>query len=273
MTENTTKQDMLPKTPTLFLAHGSPMLALDECGDYGRALRRFAASLPPLRAIVIVSAHWEAPAPIRVTAAERPDLIYDFGGFPPALRAIRYPSPGEPGLAAEIGSLFEAAGIAATLDPRRGLDHGVWVPLRLGFPRAEVPIVEVSLPRPRTPEDLLRMGRALRPLRDRGVLLVGSGGLVHNLRHARLDSERAAVDRWARAFDDWARDRIDRRDEEALLAYRELAPDADLAVPTPEHLDPLFFVLGAADARERAITVFEGFQYGNLSLRSFAFSS
>jgi 4,5-DOPA dioxygenase extradiol len=249
------------------------MLALDACGEYGRALRRFAASLPPLRAIVIVSAHWEAPAPIRITAAERPGQIYDFGGFPPALYEVRYPARGAPDVAAEIGSLLEAAGMPAALEPRRGLDHGVWVPLRLGFPRADVPVVEVSMPRPRTPEDLLRVGRSLRPLRDRGVLLVGSGGLVHNLRYARLGDERAPVDPWARAFDEWARDRIERRDEKELVAYRKLAPEADLAVPTPEHLDPLFVVLGAAGEGDRAHTVFEGFQHGNLSLRSVAFGS
>jgi 4,5-DOPA dioxygenase extradiol len=254
----------------IFMAHGSPMLALDEGGAHALALRRFAASVPLPRAIVVVSAHGEAPGPIRVGAAERPDTIHDFHGFPPALYRVRYPAPGAPALAREIVGRLEAAGLEAALDPEAGFDHGVWVPLRLAFPRAEVPVVSVSLPARRAPGDVLRMGRALATLRDEGALLVGSGVIVHNLRRARLDRVDAPVDAWARAFDDWVAARAAALDAEALLAYRERAPDAALAVPTPEHFDPLFFVLGAAQDGDRVDTVAEGFEYGNLSMRSLA---
>jgi 4,5-DOPA dioxygenase extradiol len=246
------------------------MLALEEGGEHARALRRFASSLPLPRAIVVVSAHFEEPGPIRVTSGERPETIHDFGGFPPALYRLSYPAPGAPALARAIVARLEAADLPATADPARGFDHGVWVPLRLAFPRAEVPVIAVSLPEPRTPGEVLRMGRALAPLRDEGALLVGSGVIVHNLRRARLDRRDGPVDGWAREFDGWIAGRVAARDVEALLGYRDRAPHAALAVPTPEHFDPLFFVLGTARDGDRLETVAEGFEYGNLSMRSFA---
>jgi 4,5-DOPA dioxygenase extradiol len=142
--------------------------------------------------------------------------------------------------------------------------------LRLAFPAAEVPVVQVSLPQPRTIPGLLRMGRALAPLRERGVLLLGSGGVVHNLRRVRFEDKRAPVDPWARAFDAWVAAQLQERDLEALAAYRSQAPHADLAVPTTEHFDPIFFTLGAALPGDRVLWLHEGFHNGNLSMRSFA---
>jgi 4,5-DOPA dioxygenase extradiol len=256
--------------PAVFIAHGSPMLALEREGAYARALRRFAGALPRPRAIVVVSAHWEAPRPVRATAAGRPPLIYDFRGFPRELYEVRYPAPGDPALAAEVVSLLGAAAIEARPEPRRGWDHGVWSPLSLAFPEADVPVVEVSLPEPRTEADVLALGRALAPLREREVLLVGSGVIVHNLGLARLDDRDAPVDAWARDFDAWVAARVEALDVAALAAYRERAPHADLAVPTPEHFDPLLFVVGAARAGERVETIADGFEHANLSMRSFA---
>jgi|SRR5687768_3812276 len=257
--------------PSVFVAHGSPMLGI-AAGEFGETLRRFAARHPRPAAIVIVSAHWEAPAPIRVNAAPRPDLIYDFGGFPPALYELTYPAPGSPEFADEALALLAQAGVAALREERRGWDHGVWIPLRLLYPKADVPVVEVSLPLPREPETVLRMGAALAPLRRRGALILGSGGIVHNLRLARLDRENGPVDQWARDFDEWVRDRIERRDLRELARYRTRAPHADFAVPESEHFDPLLFAVGASHPGDDLEEIASGFQYANLSLASYAFA-
>ena len=260
----------MARAPALFVAHGSPTFGL-EAGEFGETLRRFAERIPRPDAIVVASAHWEAPWPIRVTAAAAPPLIYDFGGFPRALYELRYPAPGSPALAAEVVRLLSEKSLPAAPDPRRGWDHGVWIPLRLLYPEADVPVVEVSLPIPRDPATVLRMGAALAPLRERNVLLLGSGGIVHNLGRARLDRPDGPVDDWARQFDTWVRQGVDRREKEEIARYQERAPHASLAVPESEHFDPLLFALGAADDADVTEEVASGFQYSNLSLTSLAF--
>lgn len=259
-----------PVAPSVFVAHGSPMFGI-TAGEYGETLRRFATRFPRPAAIVVASAHWEAPGPARVNAVKKPDLIYDFGGFPPALYELTYPAPGSPWIAEEALTLLADAGISAAREDRRGWDHGVWIPLRLLYPEADVPVVEVSLPLPREPDTVLRVGAALAPLRRQNVLLLGSGGIVHNLRLARLDRETGPVDDWARSFDAWVRERIEARDFTALARYRELAPDAELAVPETEHFDPLLFAAGATQEDDRIEEIATGFQYANLSLSSYAF--
>lgn len=258
------------RAPALFVAHASPMLALERDG-HAEALRRFGKRLPDPSAIAVVSAHWEVPGPIRVTAAPRPSLIYDFGGFPRPLYEMTYPAPGSPELANEVVAMLGQMRLPAVAELRRGWDHGLWIPLRLMFPDASVPVVEISLPLPRDSEVVARVGRALSPLRDRGVLLVGSGGIVHNLRLARLDRKDSPVDEWGRRFDDWVRERVERRDVAGLAAYRGRAPGAEMAVAESEHFDPLFFALGAARPDDRLEEVNRGFEYGNLSLSSYAF--
>jgi 4,5-DOPA dioxygenase extradiol len=222
---------------------------------------------------VVVSAHAEARGPVRVNAGARPALIYDFYGFPPALYALRYPAPGAPDLAREVAGAFANAGLDPVVDAQRGWDHGVWVPLRLLYPAADVPVVGVSLPVPRTPDVLLAMGRALAPLRERGVLLFGSGGLVHNLHRLRPDDPVGPPEPWAAEFSAWVEERLAAMDASLLAEYEGRAPHADLAVPTSEHFDPVFFVLGAHDRRDRLESVYEGFRYGTLSLRSFALAA
>ncbi|MCM3876674.1 MAG: dioxygenase [Thermoanaerobaculia bacterium] len=257
------------KVPALFVSHGAPDLALRETA-WGAALREFAAGTPRPTAAVVVSAHWEAWGPVLVTSTKSPETIHDFAGFPAPLYEIEYPAPGEPALAARIVGLLRDAGIAAETDPRRGLDHGAWVPLRLLAPEADVPIVAVSLPQPRTPASVLAAGRALAPLRDEGILLFGSGGMVHNLRLLEWEERDAPPPGWAAEFEAWVRGRLGAGDTEALLGYREKAPHAPRAHPTTEHFDPIFFALGAADG-DRARSVFEGFEMGSLSLGSVAF--
>lgn len=257
------------RMPVVYISHGSPMVGI-ETNPYTAALRRMGESLPTPKAIVIVSAHWEAPAPIRVTGSEAPQLIYDFYGFPKELHALLYPCPGKPELAAEIVTLLSEAGLKAQLDPKRGLDHGAWIPMKLAYPAADIPILEVTLSVPRRPEEILKIGKALAPLRGKGVLLVGSGGIVHNLGRLRWDDQDAPIDPWAKEFDGWVRERLDKGDVAGLLRYRDDGPNANLAVPTTEHFDPLFFALGASSQSDRPLDIYEGFHYGNLSMRTFA---
>ncbi len=259
------------RQPAAFFAHGSPMVAIEE-DEFTRSLRGFGASLQHPRAIVAVSAHWEAPGPIRVTSSERPPQIYDFSGFPEELYAVRYDPPGDRELSLEVKTLLSEAGLPAAQNAERGLDHGAWVPLRHAFPAATVPVLEVSLPTTRTPEQGVAIGKALAPLRERGVLLVGSGGIVHNLRRVRFDDKRAPAEAWAKDFDLWVRDRLEALDVDGLSGYASRAPNAALAVPTSEHFDPVFFVLGAALPGDRVRPLFEGFHHGTLSMRSFSLS-
>lgn len=253
--------------PSVFLAHGSPMLALD--GEaWGEAVKALGRRLPPLRAILVCSAHWEAGGPFRLSSAAAPGVMHDFGGFPEALYALDYPAPGAPAVADEAAGLLREAGLEAVLDPQRPLDHGAWVPLRYLRPGADIPVVQLSLPRPRTPQQLLAAGRALAPLRSRGVLILGSGGIVHNL--GRLDRQGADGPRpWALAFQGWIRDRLDAGDQAALMDWPQ-APGARESVPTSEHLDPLFLALGAAGGAPE--TLHDGWQLGSLSLASYVFA-
>jgi 4,5-DOPA dioxygenase extradiol len=270
--ETTHGQETRPTLPAWFLAHGSPMLAIQDTA-FTRTLTTLGAGMSALSAIVVISAHWQTPGGVQVTSGPRPGTIHDFGGFDRSLYAISYPAPGAPGLADEIAHAVVAAGFEAQPDPARGLDHGVWVPLRWAFPEASVPVVQLSLPFPARPTELFRLGRALAPLRQRGVLLVGSGGIVHNLNTVKLDEDDAPTPAWAKAFDAWVRDRLAALDLEALADYTGRAPQAALAVPTSEHLEPLFVVLGTAGAHDRVVTLFEGFQHGSLSLRSVALTA
>lgn len=254
--------------PVLFVSHGAPTAALER-NAYSEALAAFGRANSP-DAIVMVSAHWQDTGSVRVTAWRQAPLIYDFSGFPEELYEIRYPAPGNPQLAGEIRELLDTAGIPAVLDDTRGLDHGAWVPLRLAWPDARIPVAAVSLPYPTTPQQIFAIGRALAPLRSRGVLLAGSGGIVHNLRRVRLGGD-PPPENWAVAFDQWVQEQLDARDFDALLDYRARAPQAQLAHPTPEHFEPLFFTTGAAVEKDRLMILHQGIRYGNLSMRSVAF--
>lgn len=254
--------------PAAFISHGAPTVALEE-SDYTRALASFGASVAPrLRGIAVISAHWETPGHPRVTASARPGVLHDFSGFPPPLYQLDYPALGHPALAAEIVSRLNRVDIHATLDPDRPLDHGAWVPLRHAFPEARIPVVQLSLPSRRDPAILLKMGAALAPLRAFGILLLGSGGLVHNLWRIRLHVNETEPDDWAVAFERWVMERLQAADLHSLMDYAR-APGASLAVPTSEHFDPLFVVLGAALDGDRVEPTQAGIRHGNLSMRSF----
>lgn len=255
--------------PVLFVSHGSPDVALED-SPYTRALTSFGREAGA-RAVVVVSAHWEAPAPVRVSSSQRNEVVHDFGGFPPELYRLDYPAPGDPTLSSEIVRSLQSVGIEAAMEPAHALDHGAWVPLRFLYPRADVPVVAVSLPRPRTPLEVARLGEALAPLRDRGVLLLASGGTVHNLARLKFGEKRAPEDSWAVAFEEWLSERLARREIDRILDYRSEAPGARLAAPSTEHFDPIFVALGAARPDDAFRPLYDGIEHGNLSLRTFAF--
>jgi 4,5-DOPA dioxygenase extradiol len=212
-------------------------------------LASWAHALPKPQAILMVSAHWEQ-RPTTLGATETVPLVYDFYGFPERYYQTRYPAPGAPGLAARVRDLLREKGIAATDDPGRGLDHGAYVPLVAMYPAADVPVLQISMPG-LDPQALFALGQALRPLRDEGVLIFGSGFLTHNMRYA----FRPGIPSWAREFDAWAEDALSRLDMDALLDFRARAPGAQTALPTWEHYAPVLVAAGAV-AEDRPRTTF-----------------
>lgn len=252
--------------PSLYISHGSPMLAL-EPGASGPALSRLAAGLPRPRAVLVVSAHWESDR-LLLTGAEHPETWHDFYGFPAELHAVRYPAPGAPALAAEIAQRLNAAGLPAALDARRPFDHGAWVPLSLMYPEADIPLLQLSLPSRQGPALQTRVGRALAGLREQGVLPIGSGSITHNLGELDWRAGPDSIMPWAREFRDWMVAKLAADDEDALHHYRQRAPQAARNHPTDEHLLPLFFARGAggAFALEHA-----GFTYGSLGMDIYRF--
>lgn len=263
---------MLPKQrmsalPTLFISHGSPMHAL-EAGAVGRAWSEFARALPRPRALLIASAHWETNLPM-LTGGAKPETIHDFFGFPEPLYRIRYPSPGSPEVAERVLALLKAAGFTAALNSCRGLDHGAWSPLLYMYPEADIPVVQVSLQTELGPRHHLALGRALRPLADEGILVMGSGHMTHNLRDRMTFSEdRPAA--YAREFRDWVDQRIQARDLESLVEYRSLAPHAVRSHPTDEHFLPLYVALGAAQSNYDAERFYDGIDGGVLAMDAYA---
>lgn len=229
--------------PSLYISHGSPMLAL-EPGASGPALARLAGELPKPRAIVIVSAHWENNE-LLVNGNPQPETWHDFGGFPKALFEVQYPAPGDPQLAAEVVQLLKRSDLPARIDTERPFDHGVWVPLSLMYPQADIPVVQVSLPTRGGPALQTRVGHALASLREQGVLLIGSGSITHNLRELDWHAGPESVEPWAREFRDWMIEKLEANDEAALHDYRQQAPNAVRNHPSDEHLLPLYFARGA----------------------------
>jgi 4,5-DOPA dioxygenase extradiol len=252
--------------PSLYISHGSPMLAL-EPGASGPALARLAAELPKPKAIVIVSAHWESNE-LRVSGNPQPETWHDFGGFPQALFDVQYPAPGDPQLAAEVVELLKANGLPAAIDAKRPFDHGVWVPLSLMYPQADIPVVQVSLPTRGGPALQTRVGHALASLREHGVLLIGSGSITHNLRELDWHAGTESVEPWAQAFRDWMIEKLAANDETALHDYRRQAPNAVRNHPSDEHLLPLYFARGAGG---NFSVTHKGFTMGALGMDIYRF--
>jgi len=260
----------MARLPALFISHGSPMLAIQESPAH-RFLRELGRSLPRPKAVLVASAHWETAGAPLVSQAAHPETIHDFGGFPRALFEIRYPAPGAPDAAGRAVQLLRQAGLAAGASDTRGLDHGAWVPLRLMYPQADIPVAQVSLLRGAGPAGHLQIGRALSALRDEGVLLIGSGSLTHNLYEFRGQDIDAPVPAWVSDFDTWMKESLEQNDVAALSDYRRRAPHAERNHPTEEHLAPLFVALGAAGERSQVRRLHGSYEYGVLAMDAYAF--
>lgn len=233
---------------SLFVPHGAPTFALRP-GAAGAALVRTANALPRPRAIIVVSPHWETGMAV-VGLAERPETIHDFGGFPTELYAIRYPATGCPEAAQEVVDAIAAAGLPVATDAARGLDHGAWVPLRMMFPDADVPVVPLSVQHHAGPAHHYRLGQALAALAGKGYLVIGSGNITHNLRDYQLAMRGGGAADYVQAFPEWIAARLAAHDVAALLDYRRQAPGAVQAHPSEEHLMPLFVALGAGGGQQ-----------------------
>ena len=253
--------------PALFISHGAPTFAL-EPGVAGAALTALGRRLPTLQAVLVVSPHWITPG-WRVTASSQPATMHDFGGFPDALYELRYPAPGDPALAGDVVRLLAGAGLVAVIDEQRGLDHGAWVPMRHLLPAATTPVLQLSMPASLDAAGALQLGQALRPLRELGVLVVGSGSLTHNLGEFRGPANGEAS--YVADFVRWTRKAVTTRDADALVNYRRRAPHAERAHPTEEHFLPLLVAVGAASGTDRVEVIEGGTVYGMLSMESYVF--
>ncbi|MEI6406036.1 MAG: class III extradiol ring-cleavage dioxygenase [Actinomycetes bacterium] len=254
---------MTAKMPALYIGHGAPPLLEDPI--WSGELAKWSADLPRPTAILVISAHWES-APLTLGATDPGvGLIYDFGGFAPKYYNLQYRSPGAPDLAARIKGLM---GEPVTEQPNRGLDHGAYIPLMKMYPEADIPVLQMSIPT-HNPEKLFEIGRTLAPLRDEGVLIIGSGFLTHGLQFLREFRIEATPPGWSVEFDLWAKEVLERGAVDELMDYKRLAPGMPYAHPTVEHFAPIFITLGAATqadvAPEMAI---EGYWMG-LAKRSF----
>lgn len=255
--------------PVLFVSHGAPSFAL-EPGEAGVRLAALGRRLPAARAVLVVSPHWMTRGAVGVTAAAHPETLHDFGGFAPALYRLRYPAPGDPALARRIVTQLGGQGIAAVLDPHRGLDHGAWVPLLHLLPEARTPVLQVSLPHPCDTAGALRLGQALAWLREEDVLIIGSGSLTHNLQEFRGRHGDDAA--YVSAFSRWVREALAERALDRLLDYRRQAPQATRAHPTEEHFLPLLVALGAT--ADDALQVLDGgITHGVLAMDAYLFGT
>jgi 4,5-DOPA dioxygenase extradiol len=259
--------------PSLFIAHGSPTIVIEK-NAYTEKLRSLAGQLPKPTAIVLFSAHWEANVQT-VSGVEEYGTIYDFGGFPEEMYRITYPAKGDPALAEEIVGLFQQAGIPARIDTVRGLDHGAWTILKLIYPAADIPVIALSVNPALPNQEQYRIGKALASLKERGILVIGSGGIVHNLWRVMMSMRAGAADQadaWAVEFDDWIKERLEKWDLDALFHYERLAPYAQEAVPANEHFIPLLIAMGAGDDARKAERLYQSYQYGSLSLSIWRFA-
>ena len=268
--------------PTVFVSHGSPMHAIDA-GRAGDVWAELGRTLPRPSAVLIASAHWETELPM-LSTARQPETIHDFGGFPPELYKISYPAPGAPDVAERAIRLLQSSGLSATANACRGLDHGAWVPLRRMFPDANVPVVQVSIQPSLDAAHHLRLGVALAPLASEDVLVIGSGHITHNLRdwmaRVRQRNSRAvadgAADVYVTEFREWIADALRQDDRARLVRWRELAPHAVRAHPTPEHFMPLFVAFGAASDADgpppRVERLDAGVDSGVLAMDAYVFS-
>lgn len=252
--------------PALFLSHGAPTLPFDDCParDFLRAL---GAKLTRPRAILAVSAHWDSPTP-QLNAPLKLSTIHDFYGFPRELYGLRYEPPSAPGLAGQTSDILRKAGFSAGIDESRGLDHGAWVPLMLMFPGADIPVTQLAIQSNENAAWHIALGRTLAALRADNVLILASGGFVHNLRE--LSAPGTPEPDWVRSYASWMKTHLEMHDDVSLADYRRIAPSAARAHPSEDHILPLFVAYGAGG--EKAEQLHESVTYGTLRMDAYAFS-
>lgn len=253
------------RLPTLFVSHGAPDVLIRHQAAMD-ALNELGLRLPEPQGIVIVSAHW-IDDPIGITAGERLKTIHDFGGFPKELYAMQYPARGDEKLSDTVLDALEKSGIPSRLARERGLDHGAWIPLHFLYPDARIPVVQVSLPAGER-ADVTRLGEALAPLRREGVLMIGSGGSVHNLRAVNPNGK---TDNWAMAFEAWLREAVEENHFDWLISRDHFPLSYRQAHPTVEHFAPLIFAWAAAGADQPGRRIHHSFDYGNIGMSLFSF--
>jgi 4,5-DOPA dioxygenase extradiol len=248
--------------PAIFFGHGNPMNAI-QSNRWTQSWRAIGEAMPRPRAIVCISAHWYLPATL-VTAMERPRTIHDFGGFPRPLYEVQYAAPGAPELVPHIAGLLEP--IDARADLRWGLDHGAWSVLVHLFPNADIPVVQLSIDETQPAQFHYEAGRRLAPLRDAGVLVMGSGNLVHNLHTYAWGKHDPEPFDWAVRFEQFARAQIEKNEHEPLIGYERLGPDAERSAPTPDHYLPLLYILGVQQSDDAVTFPVEGVDGGSVSM-------
>ena len=259
------RRDEKEKMPVVFVGHGNPMNAIED-NAFTRSLGSLGQTLPVPKAILVVSAHWLS-AGTWVTRMDQPKTIHDFRGFPQELFDVRYPAPGNPELAAHIQSLSTKPKIQG--DDSWGLDHGTWAVLTKMYPKADIPVLQLSIDMSESGEFHLELGKILNSLREQGVLILGSGNIVHNLRHAAWDKPLQGYD-WAHEFDSWVKGKLESRDYKSLATDFMKTQAGALSVPTPDHYLPLLYVLGASDVKSDELHyAYEGYDMGSISMTTF----
>lgn len=259
---------MMERMPAIFIGHGSPMIALEQ-NDVTRSWAKLGNAIGKPKAILVISAHWETRG-TAVTAMAQPRTIHDFGAFPQPLFDVRYPAPGAPGLADQIRNLLSP--MPVTLDEKWGLDHGTWSVLVHTYPDADVPVVQLGMDVGKSPAEHFEIGRRLSGLRDEGVLIIGTGNIVHNLRAMDWQNPATAYD-WSIRFNDYIRKAIVDDDPQAVIDYRSQGDDALMSAPSPEHFWPLLYVLGARRDGEGVTFNHDFIHHGSLGMTSVLFGT
>ncbi|WP_309484838.1 DODA-type extradiol aromatic ring-opening family dioxygenase [Bacillus aquiflavi] len=254
--------------PALFVSHGAPTLAIEN-NEYTKCLQELGKSYPKPKAIVVFSAHWESSILSVSVTDEIYETIYDFMGFPAELYQIDYRARGDKQIAEKIIGLFGENGLQVRGNKTRGLDHGVWVILKHMYPEADIPVINISVSPNLQPKEQYLIGHALQQLREDNVLIIGSGGITHNLRE--IGWGETEPYQWSFEFDSWVIDQVLKWDTKSLFNYEEEAPHAKRAVPRNEHFIPLFMAMGSADNMKKASIIYRGYRYGSLSMIVFKF--
>jgi len=260
---------MAERFPALFVSHGAPTLPI-EASPARDFLAGLGKSLGRPKAILAVSAHWEA-GEVAVSAAERPETIHDFFGFPQELYRMAYAAPGAPDLASRVARLLGEKGIPTHVHPTRGLDHGAWVPLLLMYPDADIPVTQLTVQPSLGTLHHLHLGEALRPLRDEGVLILGSGGATHNLREFGRHRRDAPPPAWVTGFQEWLATTIEGGKTDDFLHYRERGPDAARNHPSEEHFLPIYAAAGAGDPGVAGRRIHRSHTFGILAMDAYRF--